>query len=111
MIPSGERLIVSDAFVVLLRSSGMRGFPPWRVFLDLCANSREQCSAGSPGGAFTGAHVRGNLCITCSCDHKADVLVCVCGGRGSGGVFVCVYLWLFHSLKCSKYCFKKNKAK
>lgn len=41
MIPSLERLIVSDAFVVLLRSSGMRGFPPSRVFLDLCANSWE----------------------------------------------------------------------
>lgn len=93
MIPSGERLIVSDAFVVLVRSSGMWGFPPSRVFLDFCANSREpcimQCSVGSPGGALAGAHVRGNMCITRSCDHKADVRVC-----GGGCVCICIYLFV-----------------
>lgn len=97
MIPSGQRLIVSDAFVVLLRSSGMWGFPSSRVFLDFCANSREpcimRCGVGSPGGALTGTHVRGNMCITRSCDHKADVRVC-----GRGGVCVCICICVGVSL-------------
>lgn len=51
-----------DVFVVQVYCEGMRGFPPWRVYLDLCVKSRELCmklhSLGS--GAWT-VHVCGNL--------------------------------------------------
>ena len=49
---SGEAYCL-DVFVVHIHCCGMWGFPPLRVFLDLCVNSRELCimlcSVGSTG--------------------------------------------------------------
>lgn len=68
-----------DVFVVQVHRCGMWGFPPSRVFLDLCVNSRElcimRCSVGSKGGVCTSVHMCGNLCVY-SCDHREDVCVC-----------------------------------
>lgn len=75
---SGEAYCL-DVFVVQVHCCGMWGFPPLRVFLDLCVNSREPCimlcSVGSKGGVCTPVHMCGNLCV-CSYDHREDVCVC-----------------------------------
>lgn len=86
---SGEAYCL-DVFVVQVHCCGMWGFPPWRVFLDLCVNSRElcimRCSVGSKGGVCTPVHICGNLQI---CSY--DVWVwCVSGSRLQGPALHCM---------------------
>lgn len=62
-----------DVFVVHIHCWGMWGFPPLRVFLDLCVNSRQLCimlcCVGSLGEVCALLHMCGNLCV-CSYVHR-----------------------------------------
>lgn len=82
---SGEAYCL-DVFVVQVHCCGMWGFPPSRVFLDLCVNSRELCimlcSVGSEGGVCTPMHMCGNLpieriCVSmCWCWKLCTIILC-----------------------------------
>lgn len=77
-----------DVFVVQVHCCGMWGFPPSRVFLDLCVDSRELCimlcSVGSKGGVCTPMHMCGNLCLPiericvsmCLCWNLCSIILC-----------------------------------
>ncbi len=75
---SGEAYCL-DVFVVQVHCCGMWGFPPLRVFLDLCVNSCELCimlcSVGSKGGVCATIHMCGNLCVW---PQRVSVCVFVC---------------------------------